>query len=295
MVRGLTRYKFKAREKREKRARWEAVDPCGLSIRRVISLCGKGHRILTGTCRVPVNELWRYREFTWNPRKSFDPHHPNFGTWKGLYEWMKRTQWADSNPLDFTINPQAGVNKVANGNHRLVLAKKLRLKTAPVSYSCKSGLGLDRMLRPDYGKTITRPGITGDEEEVVESISRQKRRNWKMIARAHAKFFHKRLRRARKEINKALHGRAYLHYVRRTGRNPCKAAFDRAILTAAVVAKRVPRAEEGARSMWEERVWEPLKEVMLCINRNSDLEREYVRKHPSIRWEHPEKRKRLST
>jgi hypothetical protein len=290
MMQGLTRYRAKAIQKRvQQQSAW--VSPCGLTIRKVADLCNRGYAISDETCRVPVKELWRYREFSWDPKKHFEPQGPNVGTWKTLKGWMQRTKWPDSHPLHFNINPQAGVYKVADGNHRLVMAKRLRMKTAPVVYRCRAGSGIYDMMRPDWGKTIQRPYMT--EEQQTKSVTRQKRRNWKMIEGGYAKYNHRNVRASRKHINRMLHSKEYRHYVQTHGGDDrCSEMFRRIPKQQARLLKRIPKEQGAAATVWDRDVRDLYTNVMQCAQQRIDAvkKRAYADALPSGKSSPPAKR-----
>jgi hypothetical protein len=130
---------------------------------------------------------------------------------------MKRTKWADSEPLDFSIVARSGVAKVENGNHRLVLAKNMRLKTAPVTFSCKRlarDVGTYDMMRPDWGVAKS-----------TREVGRDPRRNWNKIKGGYAKLYHAKLRPLRKQIERMSRDKLFKTHVARVvkagGSEPC--------------------------------------------------------------------------
>jgi hypothetical protein len=283
VMRGLSRRRYKAIEKRAKRnaiSSGGTVDPCGMTVRKVVELCGRGHPISPRVCRVPIKELWRYREFSWDPKKSFEPQGPNYGTWKTLKAWMQSNGWSNSNPLHFSINPQSGVAKVADGNHRLVMGRRLKMKSAPVSFVCRATPSVYEMLRPDWGKTIKQPNPS--EETIKRSVAAQKRRNWRMIEGAYAKYFHKNVRAAKKQINQMLHSKEYKHFVRRTGNDPCGAQLKRAPREVKRLLKHVPKHQTGAWELWDTKIRNTYIAVMQCAKDFIFRERVYLRAHGHV-------------
>lgn len=82
---------------------------------------------------LPVADLWPYREYTWTRKDArLTPQE---------WDTLKRNLsggWKRREPLYFEIGRQAGA-KVGEGNHRLSLARELRLRQVPVRFIFKAG------------------------------------------------------------------------------------------------------------------------------------------------------------
>jgi len=80
-----------------------------------------------------VADLWRYREYTWSREDSRDG--PEY--WDELAKQM-RQGWKRSDPAHVQVGRQGGI-KVSEGNHRLAIAKDLRIRKIPVWIHFYSG------------------------------------------------------------------------------------------------------------------------------------------------------------
>jgi hypothetical protein len=76
----------------------------------------------------PLNEVWKYREYTWTREKA----RQSLEEWDELKASMKKG-WDPDNPL-ILIFGRNGIAKVGEGNHRLAIARELGMSTVPVRF-----------------------------------------------------------------------------------------------------------------------------------------------------------------
>jgi hypothetical protein len=91
----------------------------------------------------PVEELWKYREYTWtrdtsragtarDGRDAEDLAGPL--KWDAIKEDMQRNGWRlTEQALTFQVDKE-GFARVAEGNHRLAIARELGMKEVPVTF-----------------------------------------------------------------------------------------------------------------------------------------------------------------
>jgi hypothetical protein len=91
---------------------------------------------------VEARNLWKLREYTWT-RENSRPGNARVGNktvdlegpmkWDALYEDMKARGWDKKDPLHLHFGKN-GKMVVKEGNHRLAIAMKLRLRDVPVMF-----------------------------------------------------------------------------------------------------------------------------------------------------------------
>jgi hypothetical protein len=110
-----------------------------------------------GPIQIPVQDLIPHREFLWTREKSrggiarvgnknIELRGPE--KWDAMTIDLKINGWDEKEPLYFDIGRRGG-QKVAEGNHRLTIARKIGIETVPVKFSFKSEeVKKDRMESP---------------------------------------------------------------------------------------------------------------------------------------------------
>lgn len=118
-----------------------------------------------------VKDLWPLREYTWTRDTARSGHVPiESGGYMDLsgpekWDWlmadMKRNGWrADQQPLILVVGKEGRV-KVAEGNHRLAIARKLGLRKVPVVFEFRRSVDNGvRLVQPE--QTEEKPGRDTD-------------------------------------------------------------------------------------------------------------------------------------
>jgi hypothetical protein len=99
----------------------------------------------------PPSEVWPHREYTWS--RTAARRSPE--EWDALEQSMRERGWNHDEPLILYVG-RDGSSKVGEGNHRLAIAMKLKMRRIPVAFilvdykvkkSRQSGRGLATSMR----------------------------------------------------------------------------------------------------------------------------------------------------
>lgn len=124
-----------------------------------------------------VRELWPLREYTWSRDKARGGHARIKGKtvnlsgplkWDALKEGLRINGWDPKEPLHLEIGAEGGV-KVGEGNHRLAIARDLRMSKVPVWFHFKSGKVMKNKQHDRTPVEISTKAI----ENVVEKAERK--------------------------------------------------------------------------------------------------------------------------
>ena len=111
--------------------------------------------------KVPTGELWKHREYTWereNARRSPEE-------WDALVKLMKKG-WREQDPLLLFIGRKGGV-KVGEGNHRLAIARVLKISQIPVRIVFYEG----KVEKTDLNKARQQQKVR--EKKVTKTVTKE--------------------------------------------------------------------------------------------------------------------------
>lgn len=132
---------------------------------------------------LPTREVWPHREYTWDREGARSGYAKVNGKsvwlegprkWDALVEDMRVRGWDPNDPLHLMIGRKGGI-KVGEGNHRLAIARELRLPKVPAQIHF-------------YSERVTKRSPPSQEpvediapkavKKVVEKMERERPANW---------------------------------------------------------------------------------------------------------------------
>lgn len=111
------------------------------------------------------NELWPHREYTWTREGARSGHVKIKGQhvffegpekWDVLVASMKERGWDPKDPLHFYIGKQGA--KVAEGNHRLAIAREIGIRQVPTQFFFSGG-SVTKSRKPEPMPEVTPKAI----------------------------------------------------------------------------------------------------------------------------------------
>lgn len=126
----------------------------GMTIREVLDRWSKhGERAsYRDHHMVRTDEAWAFREYTW----SRDCSRYDTGQWDDAVEKMERRGWRTAQAAVVSVG-RNGVAKVADGNHRLAIARALGIEEIPVRFDYVESVKLkEDLCKTDSGRSYVR-------------------------------------------------------------------------------------------------------------------------------------------
>lgn len=119
----------------------------GMTIKQISDLWKIGDKAYDHSMPIWINlnDAWKYRDYTWTKETSRIGFALPFSTnnkqteltgsekWDKMYEYMKNHGWDKNQPLIIKLS-KTGKANIAEGNHRLAIAKSLNLQKVPATF-----------------------------------------------------------------------------------------------------------------------------------------------------------------